>query len=93
MKILLKAILCIYLCLSIMWSVVYINSDYAWDVANARNGLLVWGYDDTGWWILSPFTNHADVFLVGCGLDDEGYFHTFSDGLDCFGVYNMDRAK
>lgn len=93
MKTLLKAILCIYLCLSIMWSVVYINSDCAWDVANARNGLLVWGYDDTGWWILSPFTNYADVFLVGCGLDDEGYFYTFSDGLDCFGVYNMDRTE
>lgn len=93
MKTLLKVIICVYFALSIMISVVYCNSENAWDIANARNGLLVWGYDDTGWWILSPFTNYADVFLFGWGIDDEGNTYTFSDGLDYFGVYNIDRTE
>ena len=91
MKTLLKVIICLYLALSIMISVVYCNSENPWDIANARNGLLVWGYDDTGWWILSPFTNYADVFLFGWGIDDEGYTYTYSDGLDSFGQYDLSK--
>lgn len=91
MKTLLKVIICLYLVLSIMTSVVYCNSENPWDIANARNGLLVWGYDDTGWWILSPFTNYADVFLFGWGIDDEGYTYTYSDGLDSFGQYDLSK--
>lgn len=88
MKTCVKIILCIYLALSVMWSVVYNTSDRAWDIANNRNGLLVWGYDDTGWWILSPFTNYCDVFLLGAGIKDDGQFYVFSDGLDSFGIYD-----
>lgn len=91
MKTLLKVIICLYLVLSIMTSVVYCNSENPRDIANARNGLLVWGYDDTGWWILSPFTNYADVFLLGWGIDDERYTYTYSDGLDSFGQYDLSK--
>ena len=91
MKTLLKVIICLYLALSIMTSVVYCNSENPEGIANARNGLLVWGYDDAGWWILSPFTNHADVYLFGWGIDDEGYTYTYSDGLDSFGQYDLSK--
>lgn len=88
MKTLFKILVCVYLCLSLMWTIVYNTSEDAWNVASARNGLLVWGYDDAGWWILSPFTNYADNFLIGITVED-GHMRVFSDGLDNFGVYNL----
>ena len=93
MKTLLKAILCIYLCISCLWSVWYNTSDNAWDIATMRNGLLLVSVEDDSLAILSPFTNYADVYLWGWGIDEQGYSYTFSDGLDSFGMYNLHRAE
>ena len=93
MKTLLKAILCIYLCISCLWSVWYNTSDNAWDIATMRNGLLLVSVEDNSLAILSPFTNYADVYLWGWGIDEQGYSYTFSDGLDSFGMYNLRKAE
>ena len=93
MKTLLKVILCIYLSMSCLWSVWYNTSDNGWAIATMRNGLLLVDVEDNSLAILSPFTNHADVYLWGWGIDEEGYSYTFSDGLDGFGVYNLHKAE
>lgn len=87
LKIALISLLVVYLFCSACWSVVYNTSDRSWEVAEARGGLLVVGFDNEGFYILSPFCCHGDVFLWGMSIDDEGYLYTFSDGLDYFGQF------
>lgn len=87
LKIALVSLLVVYLFCSVCWSVVYNISDRSWEVGEARGGLLVVGFDNEGFWILSPFCCHGDVFLWGMSIDDEGYLYTFSDGLNHFGQF------
>ena len=87
MKKILVFLLVVYLFCSACWSVVYNISDRPWEISEARGGLLVVGFDNEGFWVLSPFCNHADVFLWGMSIDSEGYLCTFSDGLNHFGEF------
>ena len=87
LKVMIIITIVIYLLSSAVWSIWYNTSDRAWEVAQTRNGLLVMGFDDNGWWILSPFNNYGDVFLFGFEIDEEGYTHTYSDGFYSFGEW------
>lgn len=87
MKKILAIALALHLIMSACWSVVYNTSARAWEIAEGRNGLLVVGFDNNGFCVLSPFCNHGDVFLFGMGIDDDGYTYTYSDGLRYFGEY------
>lgn len=84
-KIITKA-LAIYLLASLLISVAYNVTNVGWKIATNRYGLLCVGIDNQGVWVLSPFTNYADVFLFGVDFDDDG-IHTYSDGFDSFGEY------
>jgi hypothetical protein len=87
-KKILITLLVIYLAISLCWSIVYNISDRGWEVGCARNGLLVIGFDDDGFWILSPFCNYGDVFLFGIDIDAEGRMGWYSDGFDAFGEFD-----
>lgn len=76
-----------YLLLSASVSVLYNTSENSWDIACARNGLLLVGFDDEGFWVLSPFCSYADVFLLNVYIHDDGSIELFSDGLAHFGEF------
>ena len=78
----------VYLLASVAISIAYGVSDDAWDIALHRNGLLVAGGDGNAVYILSPFCNYGDVFLIGVTWRD-GNFRVFSDGLYCFGEWKI----
>lgn len=89
MKRLAKRLLATYLVASALISAAYNLSPYwAWDIAEHRYGLLCVGVDPwcNDYWVLSPFCNHADVFLFGIQQDGEGWW-TYSDGFGCFGEW------
>lgn len=76
-----------YLLLSASVSVLYNTSENSWDIACARNGLLLVGFDEEGFWVLSPFCSYADVFLLSVYIHDDGSVELFSDGLAYFGEF------
>lgn len=87
LKIMVVITVVIYLLSSVVWSIWYNTSARGWDIAQTRNGLLVMGFDDSGWWILSPFNNYGDIYLFGVQLDEEGNARTYSDGVYAFGEW------
>lgn len=86
MKKVLALLAAAYLLLSTSVSVLYNTSENSWDIACARNGLLLVGIDDEEFWILSPFCSYADVFLLYVHSHD-GHVELFSDGLAYFGEF------
>ena len=86
MKKALALFLALYLLASFGLSAAYNLSLEPWNIATSRNGLLLVGFDSDNLWILSPFCNHEDVFLIGLGSDEQGWY-TFSDGLHHFGEF------
>ena len=86
MKKLLARLLALYLIASACVSLLYNVSRTPWNIAERRNGLLCVGVTRGALYILSPFCNHSDVFLLGVGYDQEGLY-TFSDGLRFFGEF------
>ena len=65
--------LALYLALSMAASAAY-NAcpQYAWDIAEHRNGLLIVSVDEYGVWLLDPLSNAGDGWWleIGGGADE-----------------------
>lgn len=83
-------LLAVYLAASLAASAIYQfhpQTEVSRAIANGRYGLLVMGYDpmfDT-FFILSPFCNYPDIFILVIDFSDGIEFRT--DGFDFFGEF------
>lgn len=75
------AIIAGYLLLSVIFSYAYIKCDYDANLASCRNGLLCAGVAKDEIWLLSPFCNHSDIFLLGVQRKNDA-LRVYSDTFD-----------
>lgn len=58
----------VYLALSIAASAAYNLFPFAaWDIASHRHGLIIVSFDQSGTWLLNPFSCAADDWLLCIG--------------------------
>jgi hypothetical protein len=88
MKKLIIFILITYIIASCIFSIGHAISNNPWEFRQYRNGLLCIEINKEGLFIYSPFCNYADVYILGIGHDEEGWY-TFSDGFYEFGQWKV----
>ena len=86
MKRIIILILILYFAASCAFSINHALSSNPWEYRQHRDGLLCVEVNKDGLFIYSPFCNYADVYILGIGYDEEGWY-TFSDGFYEFGQW------